>query len=131
MSDLHTQQRGSSAAGQQLHCSCALTDGGARLTVRGELDIATVPQLDRALRMVHASSDTVVLDLAGLEFIDSSGAHLLLNADRRMRAAGARLVITHVTPEVAWFFALIGVDRLLEIAGEDATSLQPALTAAA
>ena len=59
--------------------------------------------------------DDVVLDLGDLELIDDSGALLLLEANRTMRAAGARLIITRVTPEVGWFLALIGVDRLLEI----------------
>ena len=56
----------------------------------GELDIDAVPELDRALR--HADAPLVVLDLRELEFIDSSGAHLLLAADRRIRRAGRRLV---------------------------------------
>jgi anti-anti-sigma factor len=101
------------------------------LAPRGELDIATVPHLDRALRRAHASSDLVVLDLSGLDFVDCSGARLLLEADRRMRGDGARLIITRVTPEVAWFLALIGMDRLLEIVDDDAASAEPALIAAA
>jgi anti-anti-sigma factor len=128
MSDLHTQQPARSPATPQLRCSSVATDGTIHLAPRGELDIATVPPLDRALRRAQASSDLVVLDLSGLEFMDSTGAHLLLDADRRMRAAGGRLVITRVTPEVAWFLALIGADRLLEI---EAASLEMPLTAAA
>jgi anti-anti-sigma factor len=108
-----------------------VTDGAVHLAPRGELDIATVPQLDRALRRAQAASDFVVLDLGGLEFVDSSGAHLLLETHRRMRAADARLVIAHVTAEVRWFFELIGIDRVLEIADDDQANLDMALTAAA
>jgi hypothetical protein len=38
------------------------------------------------------------------------------------------LIVTRVTPEVGWFLALIGADRLLEI---EAASLELPLTAAA
>jgi anti-sigma B factor antagonist len=91
-------------------------DGTAvRVAVTGELDIATVPRLDRALRRAQAAADSIVLDLRGLDFVDSSGAHLLLAADRRIRQAGGRLIIVRGSEEVEWFFALIGVDRELDL----------------
>jgi anti-sigma B factor antagonist len=121
MPNLHTPLPARSPATPQLRCSSVTTDGTVHLAPRGELDIATVPPLDRALRRAQARSDLVVLDLSGLEFMDCCGARLLLEADRRMRDAGARLIVTRVTPEVGWFLGLIGMDRLLEIAdGEPA-----------
>ena len=84
-----------------------------RVVVTGELDIEAVPELDRALR--HADAPLVVLDLRELEFIDSSGAHLLLAADRRIRRAGRRFVVVRGGVEVDWFFALIGLDGELEL----------------
>jgi anti-sigma B factor antagonist len=72
----------------------ALVHGNASIVaVTGELDIATVPRLDRALRRAEVDAALVVLDLRELEFPDSSGAHLLLAADRRIRRAGGRLVV--------------------------------------
>ena len=116
MSDLQTRRRpGAAGRRPQLRCSRAASDRSVHLALRGELDIATVPYLDRALRRAQGSSDVVVLDLGDLELIDSSGALLLLEANRQMRADGAHLLITRVTPEVEWFLALIGIDRLLEI----------------
>jgi anti-anti-sigma factor len=132
VSDLQTRRPPQAAGRQQeLRCSRPVPNSAVHLAPRGELDIATVPHLDRALRRAHASSDTIVLDLSGLELVDSSGAHLLLDADRRMRDAGGRLIITRVTPEVEWFLALIGIDRLLEIVDDEAASLEQALIAAA
>jgi anti-anti-sigma factor len=86
-----------------------------RVTVSGELDIATVPKLDRALRRAHSRAKLVILDLRELEFTDSSGAHLILTADRRIRRAGGRLVVVRGGAEVEWLFALIGLDRELEL----------------
>ena len=87
----------------------------ACITVRGELDIATVPRLDRDLRQAETETALVVLDLRELEFIDSSGTHLLLAAHRRMCAAGGRLVVVRGAPEVTWLLELIGLDLELEL----------------
>lgn len=76
----------------------------------GELDLATAPALDEALTRAFetAGSGRVVLDLRGLEFIDSSGLRTLLTARKQAEDAGARfsLVAGHR-----------GLERTLEIAG--------------
>lgn len=63
------------------------------VAVASELDIATVPQLDRVLRDAESVAPQIVLDLGALEFIASCGAHVLLEADARIRRAGGRLKI--------------------------------------
>jgi anti-anti-sigma factor len=74
-----------------------------------------VPRLDRALRRAESDAESIVLDLRELEFVDSSGAHLLLASDRRIREAGGRLVVVRGSDEVEWFFRLVGLDRELEV----------------
>jgi anti-sigma B factor antagonist len=54
--------------------------GGARVALRGELDLGSAPQLRRAL---EAAGDDVVLDLRGLTFMDSTGVRVLLEAAER------------------------------------------------
>jgi anti-anti-sigma factor len=51
--------------------------GTCRLTLRGELDLGTAEQLERALA---DAGDDVVLDLRGLTFMDSTGVRMLLEA---------------------------------------------------
>lgn len=70
-------------------CEFSLTDGdehGAALALRGALTIATVGRLDRDLRA--AGADFAVLDLSGVEAIDTAGAWL---AYRLVQKAGARI----------------------------------------
>jgi anti-anti-sigma factor len=55
----------------------AREEGVTRLTLRGELDLGTADQLERAL--ADAGGD-VLLDLRGLTFMDSTGVRLLLEA---------------------------------------------------
>lgn len=95
--------------------AAADVSGAAVVTVAGELDIARVAELDDALRRAEARADLVVVDLRSLEFIDSSGARLLLAAHRRVRGTGGRMLVVRGPEEVEWFLGLIGADRELEV----------------
>jgi anti-sigma B factor antagonist len=87
----------------------------ARVTVAGELDIATGSQLDHALRWAQADAPVVVLDLRGLTFMDGSGAASVLAADRRIGQAGGRLIVVNGDARVRRLFELTGLDRQLEL----------------
>ena len=96
-------------------CTTVPMRGCVHVVPKGELDIATIAQLDHSLRVAGESDNDVVLDLRELEFIDSSGAHLLIASDRRIRRSGGRLRIINGSGEVAWFLQLVGVDRELDV----------------
>src|ERR1035437_10051517 len=66
------------------------TAGTVRVAVAGELDMATVPELDLTLRHAQADARVVALDLRELEFIDSTGVNLLLRAGRASSGAPRR-----------------------------------------
>jgi len=54
--------------------------GPVRIEVEGELDLATAPKLEETLRRELAAGKQVVLDLAALTFIDSTGLHTIVSA---------------------------------------------------
>jgi anti-anti-sigma factor len=87
------------------------TVGTVRTAV--EQDIAAVPELDLTLRHAQADARVVVLELPELEFIDSSGAHLLLEGDRRGREADRRLLVGRDAAQIDRLLVLSGVDRQL------------------
>lgn len=69
-------------------------DGVRVIAVLGEIDIASAPQLSTRLNVaVRCTSGGVVVDLSGVEFIDSTGIAVLLNALRRMTRARRRLAL--------------------------------------
>jgi len=84
------------------------------ITVSGELDLASAPDLEAELQAVEASdARTIMLDLAGLDFIDSTGLRLLLNAHARSRADSDRLVLLRPADGVFRVFEIAGLaDRL-------------------
>lgn len=68
-------------------------NGTRTLVLRGELDMATAPELQRAALELSGAGE-VVFDLTALQFIDSSGIRVLLLASEEISAAGgaARIV---------------------------------------
>jgi len=95
----------------ELHCRCS--DG--RVALAGELDLATIPRLDQALRRVATAAGDAFLDLRKLDFIEVCGAQFILEADRRMRRGGGRLVVVRGSAELDRLFALTGIDRLIQL----------------
>jgi anti-sigma B factor antagonist len=82
----------------------SIADGWA---LCGDIDADTAPRLDEAIQMGHVSADgCLVVDLAGVDFIDSSGLSVLLEARRRADEHGGSLMLRH--PSIA-------VRRLIEI----------------
>jgi anti-sigma B factor antagonist len=52
-------------------------DGEVRVRPLGELDMSTVPELEARIREAATPETTVIVDLRGLEFMDSTGLTLL------------------------------------------------------
>ena len=68
-------------------------DGRAVVVLRGELDIAEAASVAAALKAVAARGRELIVDLAGLEFIDCSGLTALLLAREQARTAGGDLLL--------------------------------------
>ena len=78
-----------------------------RLELRGELDLDSAPEVLSAAAALDGS--TLVIDLRGLTFIDSSGIAVLL----RIRRGRPRCRIIGASPSVRHLFAIVGVEELL------------------
>lgn len=83
----------------------------------GELDLASVPRLTELLEEVAAP--TVILDLSGLAFIDSSGVAALVRAQQQMDEGGHTLTLTRPSHTVARVFEILGISFLLETDASD------------
>ena len=88
------------------------SEDAGRLVVcpRGELDLATAPDLEELVLGRLTDGTAVVLDLRGLSFMDSSGVRVLVAAHVRASDGGGALTI--VRPQRGG-----AVDRILEISG--------------
>src|SRR3954469_18670079 len=89
---------------------------GQRLCWRGELDLAGAETARSALhRAIESEAPLIVVDLAGLTFIDASGRGVLASAHEAQTARGGRLLVTNAGPTVSRTFKLVGLDQLLAI----------------
>ena len=101
------------AQGAHLRCECSTPSPGvALIALHGELDMATVPDLELAFMDAEATDDPViVVDLRPLEFLDLAGARSLLAADGRARRSGRTLHVV-AGPKAERLFALAQLDGL-------------------
>lgn len=87
-----------------------------RVALTGELDIASTPELEQALERIEENAPAqIVLDLRGLEFLDSTGLRALVGADARARAAERRLSIVRGPDAVNRIFSVTRLDERLEM----------------
>jgi anti-sigma B factor antagonist len=80
-----------------------------RLVLAGELDIATVPELEQALAAIKDGVERVVVDLSGLRFMDSTGLRTILRANQRLEAEGEQLLLMRGPSAVQRVFETTGM----------------------
>jgi anti-anti-sigma factor len=105
-------------AGPRLTLRTAHREGIYVVAPYGELDLATAPDLQRAMDRAEATdAREIVLDLSNLSFLDSTGLRLVIHADARSRSDGNRLRILRGTPSVHRVFDLCGLGERLPFVG--------------
>jgi len=83
--------------------------GQAVVALRGELDVVDAASLAAALMDAVAREPVIVADLAGLEFIDSSGAAALVLVRKQARRAGGDLLLAGPQDQVLRFLTVSGL----------------------
>ena len=84
------------------------------ITLSGELDLSTSETAQQELERVEATdAATIVLDLSGLTFMDSTGVRLVMAANARSRGHADRLTLVRGGQAVQRVFELCGVVDLL------------------
>jgi anti-anti-sigma factor len=98
--------------------------------VQGELDLNTAPELDEPLKkaLEDAADASVLIDLSGCEFIDSTGIALIVRAWQRVdREAGGegsgRLAICCSNDQVERLLKITGVESSISMFGDRDSAL--------
>lgn len=87
----------------------------AVLAVSGEIDIHSAPLLTARLAELEDSAGTVVVDLTGVEFLDSSALGALVGAHRRATAAGRSLRLVCDRPHILKVFRITRLDEVIPV----------------
>jgi anti-anti-sigma factor len=93
-----------------------LQPGYAVITVAGEVDIATAPQLGQHLAALAGSGRPLIADLDQVSFIDAAGLRVLAAAARQAADSGGSLHVVSARYQVRRVFALTGLDRQIPLA---------------
>ena len=87
---------------------------GTVLSVSGEIDMQTVPELRSKVDELDVAHRTLVLDLDGVGFVDSSGLGSLLGIKKQQDRAGGRLLLARVPASVARIIEITKMDRVFD-----------------
>jgi anti-sigma B factor antagonist len=84
--------------------------------VTGEIDRATARCLRACLAAAGAGGPAeVVVEMAGLKFIDSANLGVLAGAHQDLATRGSSLVLANVPPSAMMIFRLSGLDQILTV----------------
>ena len=86
------------------------------LEVGGEVDVYTAPRLrERLVELVDAGARNVIVDLGGVEFLDSTGLGVLVGAMKRLRVANGKFGLVCSKEPLLKIFRITALDQVFPI----------------
>ena len=104
-------------------------EGVQLLAVSGELDLASVAELRAALGTAGERSPSVVIDVSGVSFIDSTALAALLRANDELSSNGVHLVVACPHGPVLRLLTMTSLDDHLILAPDRPDALAQARSA--
>lgn len=95
------------------------SEGATVIYVRGEIDIATCERLRDVIEPYLGPSQSIMLDLSKVEFMDSSSLPVLVQARGRLTADGGSLVLRNPSEAARRLLTVARADGLLDIDAEE------------
>ncbi len=82
----------------------------------GRMDATTAPEFEKlCLEWIQEGEATLVVDLAGLEYMSSAGLRSILIVGKKLKSAGGSLSFSSLTPNVAHVFSLSGFGSMFRV----------------
>ena len=99
-------------------------EGWALVRVQGDVDVATAPRLrEQLITIISDGQPRVVLDLDGVDFLDSTGLGVIVSALKRTKTHGGDLRIVCTRPAVRRLFELTGLDLAMPLSDSAAEAV--------
>ncbi len=100
-----------------LEITAAVDGENRRLDVTGEVDVSCADELRAAIdaQIAEGVTGELVVDLAGVPYIDSTGIGVLVGAAHRVSETGATFVVARPQRNVERVLGLLGVQADLNI----------------
>jgi anti-sigma B factor antagonist len=98
-----------------LRVAVQAAEGGTKIELVGELDVATAPELQRRGDEIASAEGDAWIDCTQLTFADSSGLDTLTRFAQALRAQDRRLVLTNLRPIVKRAMDVLQITELFEL----------------
>lgn len=86
------------------------------VTVTGEVDVYTAPKLkDELVGLIEEGKNQIVVDLEGVEFMDSSGLGVLVGALRRLKEREGTLALVCTKGPVLRILSITGLNKVFPV----------------
>lgn len=92
-----------------------INENSVTLSISGEIDGTNVDEFDTCLNQSADKTESLILDLEGLEYVSSAGLRVFLNMQKKMKQRGHEMVLHNVNDEVMDIFRVTGFVKLLNI----------------
>ena len=92
-------------------------NGTVSLAVAGDVNTLTAPQLRRLLTDVIDGQGnlSVVIDFSHVDFIDSAGLSVLIEASKLIKEKGGTLLLSRPRPSARRVFDMTGLDKVVSV----------------
>ena len=91
-------------------------NGVAVLAVKGEVDVYTAPRLrEKLVELVTQGKHRIVVDLEGVEFLDSTGLGVLVGGLKRVRSHNGDLGLVCTQHRILKVFEITGLTKVFSI----------------
>lgn len=99
-----------------LGLAVAEQNGYAVLSVKGEVDVYTAPKFrERLIDLVGQGKHRIVVDLEGVDFLDSTGLGVLVGGLKRLRSHGGDLILVCTQSRILKVFEITGLTKVFAI----------------
>jgi len=98
---------------EQFSTDVAQIEGATVIHVRGEIDMGTCERLRDAIEPHLGPKQTIVLDLSGVEFMDSSSLHVLEQARGTLTTDGGSLILRNPSRAARRLLTVTRAEQLL------------------
>lgn len=90
--------------------------GRTVIEVSGEIDVYTAPRLREALiSLVEAGNYRLIVDMEGVEFLDSTGLGVLVGGLKRVRAHDGSIDLVCTQGRILRIFRITGLSKVFDI----------------
>jgi anti-sigma B factor antagonist len=102
--------------------SSTCPNGTVRVSLEGELDVASAPELLDALEELRRTDTWFVLDLRKLHFMDSTGLRAVIRVSKQVSDQGRTMRVIRGPELVQRVFEITGADQLVEFVEPESTA---------